>query len=75
MVLIFQGHTAFLNSGCWNPKTREEFMTCSNDGYLYIFLNYFLNDNTVCSLYITIYVYDSLIHLQGSALKCVTVEV
>lgn len=26
-----KGHAAMLNSGCWHPKTREEFMTCSND--------------------------------------------
>ncbi|CAL8405812.1 unnamed protein product, partial [Arctogadus glacialis] len=26
------GHTAMLNSGCWHPKIKEEFMTCSNDG-------------------------------------------
>uniref|UniRef100_A0A672ZIC1 WD repeat-containing protein 70 n=1 Tax=Sphaeramia orbicularis TaxID=375764 RepID=A0A672ZIC1_9TELE len=27
-----KGHTAMLNSGCWHPKIKEEFMTCSNDG-------------------------------------------
>ncbi|XP_037341115.2 WD repeat-containing protein 70 isoform X1 [Pungitius pungitius] len=27
-----KGHTAMLNSGCWHPKMKEEFMTCSNDG-------------------------------------------
>ncbi|CAH2296464.1 WD repeat-containing 70 isoform X1 [Pelobates cultripes] len=27
-----KGHTAMLNGGCWNPKIKEEFMTCSNDG-------------------------------------------
>ncbi|XP_067928863.1 WD repeat-containing protein 70-like [Watersipora subatra] len=27
-----QGHTAMLNCGCWNPKVKNEFMTCSNDG-------------------------------------------
>lgn len=27
-----KGHTAMLNGGSWNPKVREEFMTCSNDG-------------------------------------------
>ncbi|KAK7898645.1 hypothetical protein WMY93_019498 [Mugilogobius chulae] len=27
-----KGHTAMLNCGCWHPKTKEEFMTCSNDG-------------------------------------------
>uniref|UniRef100_A0A4W3GTT3 WD repeat-containing protein 70 n=1 Tax=Callorhinchus milii TaxID=7868 RepID=A0A4W3GTT3_CALMI len=26
------GHTAMLNSGCWHPKVKEEFLTCSNDG-------------------------------------------
>lgn len=28
------GHTAALNSGCWHPYTREEFMTTANDGTL-----------------------------------------
>ncbi|XP_064604779.1 WD repeat-containing protein 70-like [Liolophura sinensis] len=27
-----KGHTAMLNSGCWNPKIKEEFLTCANDG-------------------------------------------
>ncbi|KAM9517120.1 WD repeat-containing protein 70 [Salvelinus alpinus] len=27
-----KGHTAMLNSGCWHPKIKDEFMTCSNDG-------------------------------------------
>ncbi|KAM9841559.1 WD repeat-containing protein 70 isoform 2-T2 [Aulostomus maculatus] len=27
-----KGHTAMLNGGCWHPKLKEEFMTCSNDG-------------------------------------------
>lgn len=27
-----KGHVAMLNSGCWNPKERHEFMTCANDG-------------------------------------------
>ncbi|RUS84256.1 hypothetical protein EGW08_008008 [Elysia chlorotica] len=26
-----KGHTAALNSGCWNPKIKEEFLTCAND--------------------------------------------
>ena len=26
-----KGHTAPLNSGCWHPRTREEFLTCSED--------------------------------------------
>ncbi|XP_064625112.1 WD repeat-containing protein 70-like [Lineus longissimus] len=26
-----KGHTAMTNSGCWNPRVKEEFMTCSND--------------------------------------------
>ncbi|KAK3591263.1 hypothetical protein CHS0354_010628 [Potamilus streckersoni] len=29
-----KGHAAMLNCGCWHPKIREEFMTCSNDGTL-----------------------------------------
>lgn len=29
-----KGHIAMLNSGCWHPKEKEEFMTCSNDGTL-----------------------------------------
>lgn len=31
---FFQGHTAMLNCGCWHPKIKEEFMTCSNDGWV-----------------------------------------
>ncbi|KAM4808354.1 WD repeat-containing protein 70 [Rhinophrynus dorsalis] len=27
-----KGHTAMLNAGCWHPKIKEEFLTCSNDG-------------------------------------------
>ncbi|XP_052777137.1 WD repeat-containing protein 70-like [Mya arenaria] len=27
-----KGHAAMLNSGCFNPKVKAEFMTCSNDG-------------------------------------------
>ncbi|KAJ9587782.1 hypothetical protein L9F63_018808 [Diploptera punctata] len=26
-----KGHTAPLNSGCWHPRTKEEFLTCSED--------------------------------------------
>lgn len=26
-----KGHTASLNSGCWHPFTKEEYMTCSQD--------------------------------------------
>ncbi|CAB3229357.1 unnamed protein product [Arctia plantaginis] len=29
-----KGHTAALNSGCWHPNIRDEFMTCSQDGTL-----------------------------------------
>lgn len=29
-----KGHTAMLNAGRWNPKKKEEFATCSNDGTL-----------------------------------------
>jgi len=27
-----KGHCGMLNDGCWNPKSREEFLTCSIDG-------------------------------------------
>eukprot|EP00057_Strongylocentrotus_purpuratus_P026398 XP_011680872.1 PREDICTED: WD repeat-containing protein 70 isoform X4 [Strongylocentrotus purpuratus] len=27
-----KGHTAMLNGGAWNPKVKEEFITCANDG-------------------------------------------
>jgi len=27
-----KGHTAPLNSGCWHPRVREEFLTCAEDG-------------------------------------------
>ncbi|UYV64404.1 WDR70 [Cordylochernes scorpioides] len=27
-----KGHVAMLNDGCWHPKDRDEFLTCSNDG-------------------------------------------
>ncbi|XP_030625257.1 WD repeat-containing protein 70 [Chanos chanos] len=27
-----KGHTAMLSGGCWHPKIKEEFLTCSNDG-------------------------------------------
>ncbi|CAG0881675.1 unnamed protein product, partial [Cyprideis torosa] len=27
-----KGHTAMLNDGCWNPKVKGQFMTCSHDG-------------------------------------------
>lgn len=33
-----KGHTATLNSGCWHPQIREEFMTCSQDGTLRLWL-------------------------------------
>ncbi|KAJ2938882.1 hypothetical protein O0L34_g17693 [Tuta absoluta] len=29
-----KGHTASLNSGCWHPHIREEFLTCAGDGTL-----------------------------------------
>lgn len=29
-----KGHVAMLNYGCWHPRTREDFLTCSNDGTL-----------------------------------------
>ncbi|KOB73367.1 Gastrulation defective protein 1 [Operophtera brumata] len=33
-VLETKGHTASLNSGCWHPQTRQEFLTSSQDGTL-----------------------------------------
>ncbi|KAL9970616.1 hypothetical protein ACROYT_G023023 [Oculina patagonica] len=27
-----KGHVAMLNSACWNPKFKDEFISCSNDG-------------------------------------------
>lgn len=27
-----RGHISMLNYGCWNPRERSEFITCSNDG-------------------------------------------
>ncbi|CAN7985010.1 unnamed protein product [Ixodes hexagonus] len=29
-----KGHVAMLNYGCWHPRTREDFLTCANDGTL-----------------------------------------
>jgi len=29
-----KGHTAALNSGCWHPKIRSEFLTCAQDRYV-----------------------------------------
>lgn len=26
-----KGHNAPLNSGCWHPKVRNEFLTCAQD--------------------------------------------
>ncbi|XP_064465742.1 WD repeat-containing protein 70-like [Ornithodoros turicata] len=31
-----KGHVAMLNSGCWNPRHRDEFLTCAYDGTLRI---------------------------------------
>lgn len=33
-----KGHCAMLNDGCWHPRNKEEFLTCSNDGSLRIWL-------------------------------------
>ncbi|XP_035227967.1 WD repeat-containing protein 70-like [Stegodyphus dumicola] len=33
-----KGHCAMLNDGCWHPRTKEEFLTCSNDGSVRIWL-------------------------------------
>ncbi|XP_071952498.1 WD repeat-containing protein 70-like [Antedon mediterranea] len=27
-----KGHIAMLHGGCWNPRVKEEFITCSDDG-------------------------------------------
>ncbi|KAJ7378457.1 WD repeat-containing protein 70 [Desmophyllum pertusum] len=27
-----KGHVAMLNNACWNPKVKDEFISCSNDG-------------------------------------------
>lgn len=29
-----KGHVAMLNYGCWHPRSREDFLTCANDGTL-----------------------------------------
>lgn len=29
-----KGHVAMLNCGCWNPRQRDEFLTCAYDGTL-----------------------------------------
>ncbi len=29
-----QGHIAMVNCGCWHPRIREHFLTCSNDGWV-----------------------------------------
>jgi WD40 repeat protein len=31
-----KGHVGMLNDGCWNPKMKQEFMTCSIDGTIRI---------------------------------------
>lgn len=31
-----KGHVTMLNDGCWHPKDKREFLTCSNDGTLRI---------------------------------------
>lgn len=33
-----KGHCAMLNDGCWHPRNKEEFLTCSNDGSLRIWI-------------------------------------
>ncbi|XP_028174617.1 gastrulation defective protein 1 homolog [Ostrinia furnacalis] len=33
-----KGHTASLNSGCWHPHIRDEFMTCAQDGTLRLWM-------------------------------------
>ncbi|CAG0881151.1 unnamed protein product [Darwinula stevensoni] len=33
-----KGHISGLNDGCWHPKKKEEFLTCSDDGSLRLWL-------------------------------------
>lgn len=33
-----KGHCAMLNDGCWHPRIKEEFLTCSNDGSVRIWV-------------------------------------
>ncbi|XP_015602153.1 gastrulation defective protein 1 homolog [Cephus cinctus] len=35
-----KGHTAALNSGCWHPFTKEEYLTCSQDSTCRIWILY-----------------------------------
>lgn len=35
-----KGHTASLNSGCWHPFNKEEYMTCSQDSTCRIWILY-----------------------------------
>ncbi|KAL6429311.1 hypothetical protein ACFW04_008191 [Cataglyphis niger] len=35
-----KGHTASLNSGCWHPFTKEEYLTCSQDSTCRIWILY-----------------------------------
>ncbi|XP_012259386.2 gastrulation defective protein 1 homolog [Athalia rosae] len=35
-----KGHTAALNSGCWHPLIKEEYMTCSQDSTCRIWILY-----------------------------------
>ncbi|XP_058803768.1 gastrulation defective protein 1 homolog [Phymastichus coffea] len=35
-----KGHTASLNSGCWHPYTKEEYLTCSQDSTCRIWILY-----------------------------------
>jgi len=39
-----KGHTAAINSVCWHPLSKNEFLTCADDGFIFYFkysLNYF----------------------------------
>jgi len=49
-----KGHVAMLNSACWNPKVKDEFISCSNDGYVQDFfvfpsLCHTCNESLVCN--------------------------
>ena len=36
-----KGHTAAINSVCWHPLNKNEFLTCADDGFdFFIILNY-----------------------------------
>lgn len=38
---LTKGHTAAVNSCCWNPLNKTEFLTCSDDGYFMFIITLF----------------------------------